>query len=281
MSEAAERHRKQIEAWNGPMGQQWAANQARSERNLEQITEALLRVAQPQPGEQVLDIGCGCGGSSVAFGAAVGPNGYVLGADVSAPMIEVAKGLALPQTEFALADAASHDFPRAKFDLLISRFGVMFFGDPDTAFAHIRRAMKPGARVVLACWRPLSENPWVRVPMGAMRAVLPAPPPQPGPEEPGPFAFGDTTRVTRILVNGGFAPPAFERFDFDMRFPPDAERAANALIQIGPAGRLMRDQTEDVRIAAMAAIAGSLAPFLKGDQIALPGSVWLITSTAI
>lgn len=280
MSETAERHRKQIEAWNGPMGQQWAANQARSERNLEQITEALLRVARPQPGEQVLDIGCGCGGSSVAFGTAVGPGGYVLGADVSAPMIEVAKGLALPQTEFVLADAASHPFPPATFDLLISRFGVMFFGDPDAAFGHIRTAMKPGARVAFACWRPLSENPWVRVPMGALRAVLPSPPPPPGPEEPGPFAFGDTERVTRIVTHGGFAPPAFERFDFDMRFPPDPEKAANLLIQIGPAGRLMREQPDDIRAAAMAAIAGSLAPFVKADQIALPGSVWLVTTTA-
>ena len=280
MSDAAERHRKQIEAWNGPMGQQWAANQARSERNLEQITEALLRVARPQAGEQVLDIGCGCGGSSVAFGAAVGPGGYVLGADVSAPMIEVAKGLALPQTEFVLADAASHPFAPARFDLLISRFGVMFFGDPDAAFAHIRTAMKPGARVAFACWRPLAENPWVRVPMGAMRAVLPSPPPPSGPEEPGPFAFGDTARVTRILTHGGFAPPAFERFDFDMRFPADPEKAAGLLVQIGPAGRLMREQPDDIRTAAMAAIAGSLAPYVKDDRIALPGSVWLVTTTA-
>ena len=141
--------------------------------------------------------------------------------------------------------------------------------------------MKPGGRAVLACWRPLAENPWVRVPMGAMRATLPEPPPSPGPEEPGPFAFGDTTRVTRILVNGGFAPPAFERFDFDMRFPSDPEKAASLLIQMGPAGRLMRDQPDAIRAAAMAAIATAIAPFAKDDQIALPGSIWLITTTAL
>lgn len=281
MSDTAARHRAQIEAWNGPMGQQWAAGQARTERDLQQLTEALLRVAKPQPGEQVLDIGCGCGGSSVAFGAAVGPGGFVFGADVSAPMIEVAKGLALPQTEFALADAASYPFEPGRFDLLISRFGVMFFGDPDAAFAHIRTAMKPGARVAFACWRPLAENPWVRVPMGALRAVLPSSPVPPGAEEPGPFAFGDTARVSRILTHGGFAPPAFERFDFDMKFPADPVKAAGLLIQIGPAGRLMREQSEECRAAGMAAIAGALAPFVAGDRIVLVGSVWLVTTTAV
>ncbi len=280
MSDAAEMHRRQIEAWNGPMGQQWAANEARTERNLAQVTQALLGAAKAQPGERVLDIGCGCGGSSVAFAAAVGPGGFVLGADVSAPMLEVAKGTAPANAAYVLADAAAHAFEPAGFDLLVSRFGVMFFGDPDAAFANLRRAMKPGGRVAFACWRPLAENPWVRVPMGALRAVLPEMPKPAGAEEPGPFAFGDRGRVTRILSAGGFTAPEFEAFDFDMRFPRDPAAAANAIIQVGPAGRIMREQPEAMRAAAMAAIAKAIAPFVKGDQIAMDGAVWLVTAKA-
>jgi SAM-dependent methyltransferase len=280
MSDAAERHRQQIEAWNGPMGQQWAANEARTERNLTEVTQALLRAANPQPGERVLDVGCGCGGSSVAFAAAVGPTGHVLGADVSAPMVAVAKATALPQAAFVLADAAAYDFAPASFDLLVSRFGVMFFGDPAAAFANLRRAMKPGGRVAMACWRPVAENPWVRVPMGTLRAVLPTIPPPAGPEDPGPFAFGDPARVTRILTEGGFAAPAFAKFDFDMVFPADPAVAANVIMQMGPAGRIMREQTDEVRASALKAITDAIAPFQKDGRIAMGGAIWLITATA-
>jgi SAM-dependent methyltransferase len=278
MSDASELHRRQIEAWNGPMGQQWAASEARTERNLAAVTQALLGAAKPVAGERVLDIGCGCGGSSVAFAAAVGPEGRVLGADVSAPMLEVAKGTAPANAEYVLADAAACPFEAARFDLLVSRFGVMFFGDPDAVFGNLHRAMKPGGRVAFACWRPVAENPWVRVPMGALRQVLPSMPPPAGAEEPGPFAFGDQARVTRILTAGGFSAPAFERFDFDMRFPPDPAVAANGIVQIGPAGRVMREQSEEVRAGAMAAIAEAIAPFVKGDHIALGGAIWLVTA---
>ena len=172
MSDAAERHRLQIEAWNGPMGAQWAANEARTERSLAPVTAALLEVAVAQPGERVLDIGCGCGGSTLAFAAAVGPSGHVVGADVSAPLIEVARATALPGVDYILADAAAHNFPPASFDLLTSRFGVMFFGDPDAVFARLHRALKPTGRVAFACWRGMAENAWVHIPLAAALTVF-------------------------------------------------------------------------------------------------------------
>jgi SAM-dependent methyltransferase len=279
MSDAAERHRQQIEAWNGPMGVQWAANEARTERSLAPVTEALHKGAAAQPGERVLDIGCGCGGSALAIAGVVGPKGYVLGADVSAPMIEVARATALPQTDYILADAAIHAFPPASFDLMISRFGVMFFGDPDAAFANLRRALKPGARVAMAAWRPMPENPWVLVPMQAVATVV-SPGPRPGPEEPGPFAFGDTNRVSRILAAGGFAEPEIRAFDFEMMFPADSEAAA-AAISTGPiGGRLLRDKPDDVRAAAVAAIAEAVAPCFSNGFTRLGASVWIVIARA-
>ena len=280
MSDAAERHRLQIEAWNGPMGVQWAANEARTERSLAPVTEALLKGAAAQPGERVLDIGCGCGGSALAIAGVVGPTGHVLGADVSAPMIEVARATALPQTDYVLADAAIHAFPPASFDLMISRFGVMFFGDPDAAFANLRRALKPTARVAMAAWRPMPQNPWVFVPMQAVATVLP-PAPRPGPEEPGPFAFGDTARVQRILAAGGFAQPHMAKFDFEMKFPGDPDVAAIAIANGPGTGRLLRDQPDSIKTAATAAIAKAITPYIRDGFIRLPGAVWIITTTAI
>jgi len=277
MSDAAERHQAQIEAWNGPMGAQWAANEARTERTLRPVMEALLRVAAPATGESVLDIGCGCGGSTLAFARAVGPGGRVIGADVSAPMIEVARATAVPPAEFVLADAAAYDFAPASVDLLASRFGVMFFGDPDAAFAHLRRAMKPGGRVAFACWRPLAENPWVHVPLAAIAGLVP-PLPRPGPEDPGPFAFGNPARVERILASGGFGHVGFEKFDFDMRFKGDPATAASAVALVGPASRALRDQPDEVRAAAIGAIATAITPHAVEGEIRLGGAVWLVTA---
>ena len=277
MSDAAERHQAQIEAWNGPMGANWAANEARTERQLAPVAEALLRVAAPVAGETVLDIGCGCGGTTLAFARAVGPTGRAIGADVSAPMLEVARATAVPPAEFVLADAATHEFAPGSVDLLTSRFGVMFFGDPDAAFGHLRRAMKPSGRVAFACWRPVAENPWVHVPMAAIAKLVP-PMPRPGPEDPGPFAFGNAERVTRILTAGGFAAPAFEKFDFAMRFRGDPATAAAAVALVGPASRALRDLTEDMRARAVEAIAEAIVPYAVEGEIRLGGAVWLVTT---
>lgn len=279
MSDAAERHQAQIEAWNGPMGAQWAANEARTERTLVPVTEALLRAAAARPGETVLDVGCGCGGSSLAFARAVGPDGRVIGVDVSAPMLEVARGTAAANTEYVLADAAAHDFAPGSVDLLTSRFGVMFFGDPGTAFARLRRAMRPGGRLAFACWRPLADNPWVNVPLAAVAPLVP-PMPRPGPDDPGPFAFGDANRVARILGAAGFGPVRFETFDFAMRFRGDPAKAAEAVALVGPASRALRGQSDEVRAQALAAIAAAIAPHAVEGEIRLGGAVWLVTAPA-
>lgn len=279
MSDAAERHRQQIEAWNGPMGAQWAANEARTERSLTPVTEALLAAAAARPGETVLDVGCGCGGSTLAFARAVGPTGRVIGADVAAPMIEVARATAAANTEYLLVDAASHDFPPGTIDLLASRFGVMFFGDPDAAFARLHRAMKPTGRLAFACWRGLAENPWVQVPLAAALTVVP-PFPQPGPEDPGPFAFGNPDRVRRILTTGGFVAPVLEKFDFEMTFPGDPRAAAQGIATIGPVTRALREQPEDVRNAALDAIAAAVTPHARDGVVRLGGAVWLVAARA-
>src|SRR5204862_328727 len=114
--------------------------------------------------------------------------------------------------EFVQADAQTHAFPASAFDLVFSRFGVMFFADPTAAFANLRSALRPGGRVAFVCWRTLPENPWMAVPLMAALQFLP-PPPIPGPEDPGPFAFADRARVERILGGAGFADVALEALD--------------------------------------------------------------------
>ena len=279
MSDVAERHRRQIEAWNGPMGQQWAVNEARTERGLMPLTEALLATAAAQPGERVLDIGCGCGGYTLALARAVGATGLVTGADVSTAVLELAEATKSANTDYVLADASTHDFNGTEADLLTSRFGVMFFGDPDAAFTNLHRALKPSGRLVFACWRAVADNPWARVPQQAIFSVIDRPPP-PHPEEPGPFSFGDEARIRRILAAGGFRAPEIRGFGFDMLFPADPAAAA-AAISTGPiGGRLLRDKSDEVRAAAVAAIAEAVTPFVSNGFTRLGAAVWIVIARA-
>src|SRR5580704_3853042 len=203
--------------WNGIDGEYWTANQDRLDRTLAPVTAPLLAFAAPHPGSTVIDVGCGCGATTIELARAVGPSGRVLGIDVSKPMLALA---AERLREFANAsslegDAAELPLGDVHADLIVSRFGVMFFGDPVAAFANLRTGLAPGGRLRFACWRPINENPWLQIPLHAVYEHAPRLP-KPDPEEPGPFSFGDTARVTRILGAAGFTAPSFTPLDIEM-----------------------------------------------------------------
>src|SRR2546430_4061021 len=201
----AEKNVYQVADWNGQSGERWVAYRARLDAMMAVFGQAAIEAAAPATGERVLDVGCGAGASSLDLAARVGAGGHVLGVDISEPLIGRARALAPQDTPalFQVADASSTELPEGAFDILFSRFGVMFFDDPTAAFAHMRRALKPGARVTFVCWRGMAENDWVRLPMGAIKGIVPPTAP-PDPEAPGPFSFGDQGRVARILTAGGF-----------------------------------------------------------------------------
>ncbi|HET8995559.1 MAG TPA: class I SAM-dependent methyltransferase [Acetobacteraceae bacterium] len=282
MNDVTQVHADQLAYWNGAGGERWVVEQAHTDAMLAPVAEAAIAHAAPRPGEHVLDIGCGCGMTTLALAEAVAPGGTVTGLDVSAPMLAVAQRRAegRGQVAWTLADAAAHDFADATFDLLFSRFGVMFFGEPTAAFANLRRAAQPGARLVFACWRALNDNPWMLLPLQAAQTVLP-PLPRPGPEDPGPFAFADTARVTRILTGAGWTAPTFTRLDvtLDIAGGGGVEAATDHATRIGAAARLLADQPEAARQAAKDAIRTVLAPHATADgRVGLSGGVWLVES---
>ena len=178
--------------WNGQSGERWVAHQARLDAMLAAFGQAAIEAAAPVAGESVLDVGCGAGASSLALAARVGAGGQLLGVDISEPLIARARALASQDTPalFRVIDASSAELPEGAFDILFSRFGVMFFDDPTVAFAHMRPALKPGGRVAFVCWRGAAKNDRMRLPMGAIKGIVPPTAP-PDPEAPGPFSFGD------------------------------------------------------------------------------------------
>jgi len=279
----AEKNAYQVADWNGQSGERWVAHQARLDAMVAVFGQAAIEAAAPAPGERVLDVGCGAGASSVALAARVGRGGQVLGVDISEPLIGRARALA-PQDMpvlFQVADASCAGLPEGAFDVLFSRFGVMFFDDPTAAFAHMRHALRPGGRVAFVCWRGAAENDWVRLPMGALKGIVP-PSALPDPEAPGPFSFGDRGRVTRILTAAGFTDIAIVPFDASVPFGEGGTRdaaiddAVKMMLEVGPLSRALADRPEDIRAQASAAVRAAFADLPGERSVMLDGAAWIV-----
>lgn len=276
-----ERNTEQITYWNGPGGQHWAARQAMQDIMLAPVSDVLIARANIKAGERVVDVGCGCGGTSLAFAERTGRSGHVLGIDISAPMLARARELAPAgaPVAFVLADATVHAFEPARFDLIASRFGVMFFAEPSLSFANMRNALRPGGRLAFACWRTPRDNPWTMVALSAAYEHVPKLP-ELGPEDPGPFSFAREDRVRRILGDAGFASVALERHDLslDLAIGRGLDAAVKSALEIGPASRALDGQPPAVVAAAAESIRTALAPFQRGDSVTLGGSIWIVTA---
>lgn len=270
--------------WNGDSGERWAANLDRLDLMLQDFGDAAIAAAAAQPGERILDIGCGSGTSTFMLADQVGQSGHVLGVDISRQLVELARA-ATPEgasAEFQLADAATAPFPAESFDLLFSRFGVMFFENPVAAFANMRGALKPGGRVAFVCWRSAAENDWVRLPMAAIRDIVqPAPA---DPDAPGPFAFGNPERLTDILATAGFADievkPSDNRLAYGRSDTREAaiDDALDMAFQVGPLSRALADQPDDISVRAAAAVRAAFAALPGDTSVLIDGAAWIVTA---
>jgi ubiquinone/menaquinone biosynthesis C-methylase UbiE len=276
-----DRNTDQAAYWNGPAGRRWMERQDTQDVLLAPISELSIDRAHPAKGEHVVDIGCGCGATTIELGRRVGPTGYVLGVDISAPMLGRARERApakLP-LEFVLADATVHAFEPGRSDLLFSRFGVMFFADPAISFANMRKALRTGGRLVFACWRDPRQNPWMMIALQETYKHVPRLP-DVGPDDPGPFSFASEERVRRILSEAGFSSIMMEACDvtLDVAFGRGLEAAVSSALEVGPVSRALEGQPPDVIATVANAIRRAYAPLCKGDSIPLGASVWVVAA---
>ncbi len=276
-----ERNATEIAYWNGPGGERWLNSQHLLDKLLTEVAEILLERTAAGVGESVLDIGCGCGATSIELARRVAPTGRVLGVDVSAPMLERARQLApkeLP-VDFALADATVYPFEPGRADLLCSRFGVMFFADPERSFVNMRRGLRRGARLTFACWREPRRNPWAMLPLQEAYRHVPRLP-EPGPEDPGPFSFASERRVITILERAGFDATQFEPIDlsFDLALGHGLEAAVDTALHIGPTSRALDGQPPALRAAAAESIRAALARYQVRGTVLLPAALWIVSA---
>ena len=237
------------------------------------------------PGQKVVDLGCGSGTTTLELAARVGPGGEVAGVDISAEMLargrERAARAGTGNIEFVHADVQVHDLGEARFDAAYSRFGVMFFADPATAFANVRRALRPGAALSFVCWQSVFDNEWMLIPGAAVASVTGSLPPMPGPGEPGPFSLADPGRVRAVLEAAGFGSVAVEPHGDQVVISEDRiPEVALTSVRVGGVREALRDADQQTRERALAAIEEAMRARLHDGQVRASRGVLLVTGSA-
>ena len=268
---------QQIANWNTAAGKTWVEFQHQLDAQIVALGARALAVLDVRPGECALDVGCGCGQTSVELGALVGTGGRVIGLDVSAPMLAVARDRAaragMGHVEFRLGDAQVDKLPVAVADALYSRFGVMFFNDPVAAFRNLRSALTTDGRIAFVCWRELAANPWMRVQMEAASSMLPAMPAG-DPLAPGPYAFADPARIIGILTQAGFRDVSVEPYDA-LIGAGDLQATTRLSLRVGPLGAVLREHPEFIADVE-GAVRGALARYDTPTGVRMPAAVWIV-----
>lgn len=275
----------QADYWASAAAYQWIAREASLDAMLAGVLTRVLDHAGLQPGEQVLDIGCGTGASCLAAVQLVGPEGRVAGVDISAQLLDRARSRArdagAQNITFTLADAQTHAFAAASVDVILSRFGVMFFEDPVAAFANMARALKPGGRMAFAAWAPPQQVPWFSIPVGAAVARLGKPAPT-DPTAPGPMAFQDPDRVMRMMGAAGLKNVVCQTEKIDLTPKGAFDDIIAFATRVGPASRIMAElSATDADAAAIEAEVGKgFAPFVTDQGMRIPCGIHFYTATS-
>lgn len=276
-----ERHNdEQITLWNGVAGQAWVDEQALLDRVLAPFEDLLVEAVRASGARQVLDVGCGTGSTAVAVARLLDGSGRCTGIDVSEPMIAAARARAERErvpASFVCADAQVYAFGDRSFDMIISRFGVMFFADPVQAFANLGRAAAEGAGLRFVCWRSAAENPFMTT---AERAAAPLLPDLPArlPDAPGPFALADEGRVARILEESGWTGIAIQPIEVPCVLPET--ELVRYLSRFGPVGLALRQADEPTRARVIETVRAAFDPYVHGDEVRYTAACWMVGAAA-
>ncbi len=270
-----------MEDWAGALGEKWLANLDKFENMIAPIGDALIAEAKPARGENVIDIGCGGGATTLAIARAVAQTGTATGLDISPALsTEVLRRAAadgIRNISCITADATTAKLPKSAYDLIFSRFGVMFFSDPVRAFANLRGALKPGGRLAFACWAPATENQWLLSVMGVLPKYVELP--APVPRAPGPFAFAEPNYVKEILTGAGFADiriDAWRGVQFLAGKGSTPKSATEFVLTALSVGDIVKAQTPDIQAKIQRDVEDVFAQFATPEGVAMQATAWIV-----
>jgi SAM-dependent methyltransferase len=285
-SAVAPENEEATEAWSGVLFDRFVEFRDLIVTSLVQHGDAAMKLYPPNPGDRVLDVGCGFGDTTQQLAALVGPDGKAVGVDVAEPFIrasvEEAREAGVENVEFITGDVQVMELP-GTFDYVFSRMGVMFFANPVQAWRNLRSALKPGGRFVAVVWRRKLDNPWLHRAEQVVDQYLEEPEETDEPTcGPGPFSMNNADTVAEQLVIAGFERPTFTRLDLPMKLGNDLDEAVRLNMAIGPAAELIRlsgDEAEKIRPKLETEIREVLADYDGPDEVSAPASTWIVTAT--
>ena len=276
----ANANREQSALWNGSSGEAWVDGQSLLDATYANFEKLLVTEVESVRARHVLDVGCGSGATTLAIARDLGPDGSVTGIDISAPLVELARERAARAgvgARFLLADAQTHEFTGAEYDLAVSRFGVMFFDDPAAAFANLRGALRDGGQLRAVSFRAAAENPFMTTAERAAAPWLPDLPPR-RPDAPGQFAFANRDRVRSILATAGWSDIDLAPIDVPCAFP--ASELTGYFTRLGPVAPVLRATDAATRARVIAMMREAFAPFVQGDEVRFVAACWMISGRA-
>ena len=272
---------EQAEDWNGPSGRHFIEQRERHERMLGPLTAWLLAGAQIQAGDNVLDVGCGCGDTTILAARAT-RSGDVVGVDFSQIQVAEAGRLAaaagVMNVRYEVADAQLHPFGSGAFDVVLSRLGVMFFDDPAAAFTNLRKALRRGGRLAFVCWRTREENPFFC--MGFAEAAAPADAPQVTEPDPA-FCMADPGRVSTLLTGAGFGGIKFTRIDEQMLIGRDLDDVIGYERTFPSASEVLAGLSPAQAAELAGQVRDSLVAYTSPAGVIMPAAAWLVTAHAL
>ena len=270
---------EQLAAWDGDEGEHWSTHEERYDATVHVYAQRLHDVAAIDVDEQVLDLGCGCG-ATTRDAARAAHDGAALGIDLSSPMLDRARSRAadagLGNVSFVHGDAQVHPFPPATFDVVVSRFGAMFFADPVAAFANVAGAMRPDGRLALVAWQALARNEWLTEMRGALARGRDLPTPLAG--AAGPFGFAEPDHVSSVLADAGFDDVEVDDVEAPFWMGADADDAFEFARGVGIARGLLAGLTPPEQDAALADLYATIESHAGAEGVVFGSRGWMITA---
>jgi SAM-dependent methyltransferase len=276
-----------ITAWDGPLYDRFVRFREIVTTGLGAHGEEALRLVPPQPGQRVLDIGCGFGDTTQRIAGLVGTTGEAVGVDAAERFIETATAEAeeagVSNARFLVADVQATAFEDS-FDLAFSRMGTMFFASPVAALRNVREALVAGARLVMVVWRQREDNDWLYRAQTIVEGIVSRPEEPDDPTcGPGPFSMQDADTTSDILLHAGFADISFHRCDIPILIGHDVDEAIDLVMSLGPAGEILRlagDSAAHLHDEVHSALYEGLSEYARPDGIWAPASTWIVVASA-
>lgn len=275
---------EEIDYWNGQAGQNWVNENRLTDIMYQPFGDRVVARAEPTSGERILDIGCGCGTTTMKLAKLIAPGGAITALDASSVMLDVARKRTVSATvpiNIVNADAETYALEPESYDLMFSQFGVMFFANPTAAFANFHRALKPGGRISFVCWRGPERNPFMMVPFNAVRNFMPELAP-PDPDAPAsPLSFASREKVEKMLAEAGFVDVDLDLFETDASMGEGSlEECTRYIVAFagGTVGAVIRGAGEENTAAIISALQTGLAPYHKDNRVKLGASAWIVSA---